>query len=329
MKKLLSIILMLVTLVSLVSCQRPDAQNPDATSDPTAQDINTNVTTPAVTVFDENLPNADGILRVDGVVLTQAKRHMLNGEARPLNKVFRANCNLGNTFFADLVIEDYDTLIENFSKYITEENVDADSVFDKNLFEKNIVILTRIAESSGYDATPLCWFDCKFVERDSTLTVTPIYKQFCSGGFEYSRDIYFITVPRSFFPENYDFRTLDCIVNDSIKFQDSSMPDPWTAGGKITVAISIKCKDDEYYDSVWRKYADDQLNVDFDKVHEEMRNKNIEYAKKINLQCPDVFYSGASNYIYVNFANKSEFLVYKDYFDSLADSEYVERVFIT
>lgn len=333
MKKLLSMILLFAMPVSLIACSRFGPIETETTPVTTVYDENysgslKSETTPVITVYDENLPNADGVLRVDGVILSNAHGNEIFREPRPLNHVFRVNSATVDKFsHSFLVIEDYDTLNRKFSEFEIQDNVDMNSIFDVDLFKKNIIIVA--SEKNFKDNTTFCWFDCKFTDETNMLTITPVRKQFLSSLIYYTSELFLITVPRDFFPANYDFKKLECTVEDSVKLDDSSMPDPWKAGGKITVAILIKCKDGEYYSQVCSKYTDDQLNVDIEKVHEEMRKNNAEYAQKIDLKCPNVFYSGVSNYIYVNFANKSEFLIYKEYFDLLTSSEYVEKVIIT
>ena len=110
--------------------------------------------------------------------------------------------------------------------------------------------------------------------------------------------------------------------------KDSSMSNPWEAGGSITVAIWLNL--DDNYDDVFKKYRDEVYHrTDMEKVYAEIYNENVEYLKNLNLECPNVIVSKVTRLVYVHFDNRVEFMKYKDYFDALASSEYVKDITIT
>ena len=129
-------------------------------------------------------------------------------------------------------------------------------------------------------------------------------------------------------PDGYDFSMLNVVFNERINLENSSMPNPAEAGGAVTVYFRLNFEDN--YNELAHKYKDEATKkVDYEKVYEEIYNDNMEYIKNIKLECSNVTVSKASRFVFINFANRVEFMAYKDYFDALAKSEYVLDFTIT
>ena len=330
MKKLISLILV-VLIISATSCTN------------TKTDIDTSVTTSGQNISSAellqqyvNAPNEQGIMRVDGVMIRSYVIPLNRGEETiPLAPVFLGTVDdsLGNS--ANHVITDYAKLKSVFEGGLTgiSEGVKAEDVFSENIFEENFVVLTANYTDNKY-LCKFAWFDCKFSEETNELNITPVCKKKLNTVPTGSPNVspmpfsYFVTIPKSFLPEGCDVTALNITLNEKIDLEDSSMPNPLEAGGAVTVAFVLNLEDsysahcDEYKDATTH-------NVDYEKVYADIYNENMEYIKNINLECPNVTVSRTTRFVFINFANRVEFMKYKDYFDGLAKSEYVKDFTIT
>ena len=330
MKKLISLLLLAIQLLLLASCA-----NPPENENTTTSDINTSVSETTTTEPYVNTANEQGIIRVDGVVISQYGAPTSRDEIIALNqRIFPGH--IKNVESLSRIINDYNTLkslFESaFSGKYAKYAVNAEDVFDEDLFADNIVIAI-MNETYPTTYTPYTWYDCEFTEETNELNITPVRKSvknmFADGsGMALQSYSLFTVIPRSFFPENYDVTLLKPVMKDYIFLEDSSMPNPWEAGGAITAVIELNLEDN--YGDVCEKYSEGKFGpIDFEKVQAEIYGENIEYLKNINLTCPNVIVSKVSRFVYVHFDNRVEFMKYKDYFDALASSEYVKDITIT
>jgi len=333
MKKFFYLILIFLILVSLFSCGESERGGTDIL---TTALPGTSVTETASSVTEPyvNVPNEQGIIRVDGLILHSAHRFHNRQEDIPYYPTIKGYCRLPDEKDF-LIVTEYNTLKSIFDnvKSTGGETYKTEDFFEENIFEENIIVILAGITETQYRSN-FAWFDCRFTESANELSITPVRKKHIDNVLTLGFDIvlsstdYFVTIPRSLFPDNYDVTALTPVLEETIKVEDSSMPNPWEAGGTITAVIELNLEDN--YGDLREKYREGKFGpIDFEKVQAEIYGENIEYLKNINLTCPNVIVSKVSRFVYVHFDNRVEFMKYKDYFDALASSEYVKYITIT
>jgi len=282
---------------------------------------------------------------VDGVTITSSFRGINSAWQKiPLGKTYigkvrylsaYSNSEYYNTINArrtieTLVITDYAFLENVFNVAVEEkyENFTVKEAFSYDVLEDNFIVAIRRISTD----LPFYWFDCKFVPETDELHITPVIKSTVGtggmGDISIANELNFVIIPRSLLPDGYDLKNLTPVVETRVRLENSSMPDPLSAGGEITVTIVLNV--DYTKDSLAKEIEDSTKPKDlWENVYKILYDKNAEYIKKLGLEEFEVIINTAAPTLYVGFENRCAFMEYKSFFDALAESEYVRKLIVS